>query len=173
MHWIAPPKAHIIIPSLRKKIIAHYKDILQENLDSFCRKVEVPFCFDHFGLVIAFSNPMELILHNEKMEIDEGLRTLIAAVGPVVIKNVYLDKTSRELGHRNRFPNLNFHVDRSVGQREIYSMYTCNPFDEEQQHPRPSSTLFIANIVGYLQAVKENRLNPSKDKGVGHTHTIL
>lgn len=168
-----PYRASIVIPYLSNKITSFYQDILKGGLASFCSKVEVPYCFDHFGLVIAFSSPVELILHNDVMEIDDGLRVLSETIGPVIFKNAYLEKTSRNLGHRNRFPHLNFHVDRSVGQSEIYSMYTRNPFDEEQQNPRPSSTLFIPNIVGYLQALKEGQIDLNHDKGIRPTYTIF
>lgn len=94
-------------------------------------------------------------------------------VGAVVIKNVYLDSEHRNMGHRNRFPQLNFHVDRSEKQPTHYSMYTRNPFDNEQKHPRKSSTLFVPSIIGYLQSLKEKSIDPASAKGNKGTYTIF
>ena len=102
-----------------------------------------------------------------------GLHPIIKEVGAVIIKNAYLDSEHRDMGHRNRFPQLNFHVDRSEKQPTHYSMYTRNPYDEEQKHPRKSSTLFVCSIVGYLQSVKEKTIDPQSESGNKGTYTIF
>jgi len=76
------------------------------------------------------------------------------------------------MGHRNKFPHLNFHIDRTSKQETVYSMYTRDPFDEEQKYPRESSTLFAANIMGHLQGIKEGSIKPT-DKGVKATYSLL
>ena len=165
--------ARIAIPHYKTKVASHFKDILPNGLEQFCRDVEVPFNWTHFGVIIEFEESVELTLHNEQMDLNNGLRDIIASVGVVIIRNAYLDSSLRSQGHRNRFPHLNFHMDRSSKQPTHYSMYTRNPFDEEQKYPRTSSTLFTANIVGYLQGVREGIVDPAKDRGVRGTYTLF
>ena len=165
--------ARIAIPNYKAKIASHFRDILPNGLDQFCREVEIPLNWTHFGVIIEFQQPVELTLHDEQMALNNGLREIIASAGAVIIKNAYLDSNLRSQGHKNRFPHLNFHMDRSSKQPTHFSMYTRNPFDEEQKHPRTSSTLFIANIVGYLQGVREGIVDPTKDKGVRGTYTLF
>jgi hypothetical protein len=123
--------------------------------------------------MIAFANSTELECHDDEMVLDEGLRQLIARVGAVIIRNAYMVAKFRDRGHRNRFPHLNFHIDRSVNQPTQYSMYTRNPFDDEQKYPRTSSTLFVPSIVANLQAVKEQQPNAASDKGIRNTYTLF
>lgn len=158
-------EARIAIPNYKQRIAEHYKDILNVNIDQYCVQVGLPLAFNHFGLVLKFEKPLQLHLHDNDMTMVDSLHPLIREVGSIIIKNAYLDSERRSMGHRNRFPQLNFHVDRSEKQPTHYSMYTRNPFDDEQKHPRTSSTLFIASIVGHLQAIKEKIIEPDSKKG--------
>lgn len=165
--------ARLLIPDYASKVNAHYHDITRGNLQNICLQAQVPFSFTHFGVEINFEQAIELNLHNEELTMEEGLHQLISSVGAVVIKNAFLTDKLRKVGHRNRFPHLNFHVDRTELQPTHYSMYARDPFDEEQRYPRTSSTLFIPNIVAYLQAVKEGLVNPQTEKRTRGTYTLF
>lgn len=165
--------AHIALPDYSKRLINQYNTILHGDIYSYSQRVQIPYTYNHFGVIIEFSQPTELELHNDEMVLDEGLRQIIARTGPVIIRNAYMVAKFRDRGHRNRFPHLNFHIDRSENQPTQYSMYTRNPYDEEQQYPRTSSTLFVPSIVGNLQAVKEAQANATSDIGMRGTYTIF
>lgn len=155
-----------VIPGIQANIESHYREQLAgSTLVDYANRVDAPIHYRHFGLSIHFREPTELHLHTPELVMDAGLRALIDRVGPVILKNVYIEKATREPSHRNRFPHLNFHIDRSSEQVTVYSLYTRDPFDDEQRFPRTSSTLFIPNIVGYLQAVKEGLVDPANDRG--------
>ncbi|MFQ5773970.1 MAG: hypothetical protein ACE5GS_05600 [Kiloniellaceae bacterium] len=66
----------------------------------------------------------------------------------------FLPERQRAQGQRNIFPSLRFHLDRGSTQRDRYSLFTRDPFDPVQQAPRTSSTLVLANVVAYLQALR-------------------
>jgi len=157
--------AQIAIPNYRKNIENYFSEILQGNLQNECAQFGVTLNFDHFGLVIKFKKPIELNLYDEELNLPVGLSDIIAKVGPIILKNAYFESSAREYGHRNRFPHLQFHIDRSERQTTRYSLYTRNPFDEEQKHPRTASTLFIANIAANLQALKQNSIDRNSHKG--------
>jgi len=165
-------QASILIPNFKQNLRKHYSELIQGGINEFCVKAEISCEFEHFGLVIEFQTPAELVLHSESMVIDSGLCDIMARIGPVIIRNAYVDKTCRSMGHRNKFPHLNFHIDRTSMQETVYSMYTRDPFDEEQKYPRTSSTLFVANIVGHLQGIKEGLVKPT-DKGVKATYSLF
>jgi len=150
-------QASVIIPNYKQNIATHYQDIIAGNIDHYCNEKRLPQVFNHFGVLLRFNNPTQLHLHDKEMNMIPALHPIIKEAGSVIIKNAYLDSTHRSMGHRNRFPQLNFHVDRSENQPTHYSMYTRNPFDQEQKFPRTSSTLFVASIVAHLQAIKENQ----------------
>lgn len=166
-------EAQIIIPNYRDRVLEQYQDILKGNLELFTQRANIPFSFKHFGIEIAFSKPIELALHDINMAIEDCLRYLMGVVGPVVITNAYHQANLRSVGHRNRFPHLNFHVDRSANQPEHYSMYSRDPFDDEQQHPRNVSTLICANIVGYLQSIREGITDINATEGMRSTYNIF
>jgi len=169
----APYSAKIALPDYNQRLLKHYSQILHGNIVSYSQRVQIPYAYTHYGLIIDFENPVEVALHTEEMVLDEGLRELIARIGPVIIRNAYMVSRYRDQGHRNRFPHLNFHIDRSENQPTQYSMYTRNPFDSEQQFPRTSSTLFIPSLVGNLQAVKEEQPNARSDIGIRNTYTLF
>jgi len=166
-------QARIVIPEYHTRLVNHYRDVLPEALNQFCQHLEIPYGFHHLGVQIDFEAATELALHNSDGVLDEGLRQIIARTGPVIIRNAYMVAKFREGSHRNRFPHLNFHIDRSANQPTQYSMYTRNPFDDEQQHPRTSSTLFVPSIVGPLQAIKEGNNDLRHHKGLLSTYTIF
>lgn len=165
-------QATVLIPNFKRHVMEHYSDIIHGDFNQFCVNAEIPCEFEHFGLAIDFQTPAELPLHNANMVIDAGLCDIMASVGPVIIRNAYVDAVSRSMGHRNKFPHLNFHVDRTSMQETVYSLYTRDPFDEEQKHPRKSSTLFVANIVGHLQGIREGLVSPA-EKGMRGTYSLF
>ena len=156
--------AKIAIPNYKKNIESYFNDIIEGNLQKECIQFGIPLNFDHFGLVIKFVKPIELNLYDEELNLPDGLCDIMAKVGPIILKNTYFESSAREYGHRNRFPHLQFHIDRSEKQVTRYSLYTRNPFDDEQKHPRTASTLFIANIAAYLQALKQKSIDRISSK---------
>lgn len=168
-----PYKASIAIPNQQKIIEDHYGEIIQGSLSQFCQQRGISSGFKHFGIIIEFEKPIELQIHNNELMLHEPLKHLINATGAVIIKNAYLCEKDRAIGHRNRFPHLNFHIDRSSGQPDHYSAYSRDPFDAEQQYPREASTLFIPNLVAYLQAIKEGNIDPNKPYQQLPTHSIF
>jgi len=165
--------ARIVIPDYRSRIEQHYRDIVGTNLATFCQQAGIPMGFQHFGLEIAFSRPVELVLHNHEMELLDCLRSMIQVIGPVIIKNGYHQSALRSVGHRNKFPHLNFHVDRTANQVDHFSMYSRDPFDPEQKYPRTVSTLMCANIVGHLQSIREGVTDKFSRSGLKGTYTIF
>lgn len=167
-------KACIGISHYRHKVTKHYLDLLNgPDLQTLCAETEIPFGFEHFGLVLKFERPIELTMHATDMTLNDDARYIVSRVGPLIIKNAYLEAVVRDYGHRNRFPHLSFHFDRNPQQSTVYSMFTRNPFDAEQACPRKASTLFIANIIGYLQSRKENRTCQHHKKGVQPVYNIF
>jgi len=166
-------KLKIAIPDYAKKVSEYYQDILSSDLQALSQRVEIPFSFNHFGLVCEFVEAVELNLHDDKMNLDESIKSVVDRIGPLMIKNAYLSSQKRGIGHRNRFPHLSFHVDRSPNQPTPYSMFTRDPFDQEQVEPRTASTVFVANIVAYLQLVKEKQCDPASEKGARTLYNIF
>jgi len=165
--------AQIAIPHYRERLLKHYSDILHGDINRFCLQAEIPaFEFEHYGVIIHFEQPTILTLHDFDMELNSGLKELIKKAGAVIIKNAYMNLEFRNRGHRNRFPQLNFHIDRSSAHPTHYSMYSRDPFDDEQKFPRTSSTLFIPSIVGHLQAIREQLIRPD-EKGLKNTYTLF
>lgn len=163
----------ILIPSYLKQLQAFYKHNVEFDIRSAQQKSGIPYSTHHFGLSIYFEQAQELKLHDEDMKFVDGIKSLIKEYGVVIIKNVFLDSEARDMGHRNRFPNLKFHYDRSELQPTVYSLYTRNPFDDEQKHPRISSTLFIPNLVAYLQSLKEGNDKLSSIQGLCSNYDIF
>jgi hypothetical protein len=173
-HWAgAQFIARIISPNFHTRLREHYAAQLDTDIYTFCQRVQVPVPFDQYGVELAFTQATELNLHNTDLVLDETLRQIMDRVGPVIIKNAYLDADIRQPSHRNRFPHLNFHIDRTPKQVTVYSMYTRDPFDEEQKHPRTSSTLFTPFLVVYLQAVKEGLIPPGTATGLATSYVLF
>jgi len=151
--------AKIGIRNYKQRIEDNYTAYLgSKSLDHYCNKHQFPQVFTDFGVIIEFESAVELYLHDDEMKLDQCVNYLIEKTGAIIIKNAYFNANQRLLGHRNRFPHLNFHVDRSPNQPTHFSMYTRNPFDAEQKFPRISSTLFVASVVGQLQSSKEQQV---------------
>lgn len=158
--------ARIIIPDYVSKVQVYYKDQLKNTIDDYVQSLKLPDIFDSFGVCIAFDEPTEIHLHNEEMQLQQSAKDLMTKFGAVVLHNVYLDSVMRDVGHRNRFPQLNFHIDRNPAQETHYSVYTRNPFCEDQKPPRTSMTVFIPYLVAYLQGIKEGKGNIACDDGL-------
>jgi len=156
--------ASIAIDNYADKLTRFYN--LSSSLERISEQSGIPFSQKKFGLIIHFDEPQNLNLHNGDMEFVAGIKELVKEYGVIILKNAYLAQNFRDMGHRNRFPNLRFHRDRNDAQPTPYSLYTRNPFDEEQKKPRISSTLFTANIVAYLQSFKQGDFEVISSKGL-------
>jgi len=156
----------IVSPHYVELISDYYKKELRQSLDYYHTQLKIPILFTHFGLRIEFSKPTELHLHGKEMVLPDSIKQLLKNFGVLILQNVYLDTSVRDMGHRNRFPQLNFHVDRVSSQVSYYSVYTRNPFDNEQKYPRTSSTLFIPTLVAYLQGLAEGKTDILSGEGL-------
>jgi hypothetical protein len=165
--------ASIAIPGYATNIQNHYQSLIKPSLHQVCNHACIDFPFTHFGLIIHFDEAAELYVHDKDLSFRSGERELIDKLGAIIIRNAYMDPVKRDQGHRNRFPHLNFHVDRSINQPTPYSCFTRNPFDQEQVEPRNTSTLIAANIIGYLQCLKESKCNAIEEKGVRGTYDLF
>ncbi|MEE8059842.1 MAG: hypothetical protein V3T17_18720 [Pseudomonadales bacterium] len=164
---------NIIIPSHLKHLEAFYHPGILSNIDIAQQESGIPYEHLHFGLKIHFNQPMELQLHDSEMDFAPIIKQLIKQFGVVIIKNAYLHSEVRNLGHRNKFPHLKFHYDRTELQSTVYSLYSRNPFDEEQKKPRIASTLFAPNLVAYLQSLKEKKVNRISDNGMRSNYDLF
>ena len=156
----------IVIPNYTECVQTFYSPQLDHNLTHYVQKLKLPPLFKHFGVCVSFKEPVEIHLHGMDMELESSAKQLITKYGALILHNVHLDSEMRDMGHRNRFPQLNFHIDRNPHQDTHYSLYTRNPFDEEQKQPRTSSTVFIPYLVAYLQAIKEGRGSIADEDGL-------
>lgn len=112
-----------VIPDYAKQVQQYYSDLLPDGLKACADRSGIPFYFNQFGLEIKFESATELDLHDADMNLDPGVRKLADQYGPVIFKNAYLSSDKRSMGHRNRFPHLSFHVDRSPMQPTPYSIF--------------------------------------------------
>jgi hypothetical protein len=165
--------AKIVISDYKIKVASYFKDIVNGNIDEFCRNAELPFLYTHYGLEIKFRTPTQIDVHDKDQILSPSMKELMQKIGPVTFKNAYFSAALREVNQRNSFPHLNFHIDRNVSMPTRFSVYTRDPFDAEQKFPRKSSTLFVAYAVGYLQAVREGIIDPNKSKGVHQSFEIF
>ncbi len=167
-----PCKLELAVPHYAREIGAHYRELIRGDVAAFARKVDVAPPFEHFGLVVRFASEVELCAYELRagvVTLDASIRELVRVFGPVSFRNAVLPKAQRDDGHKGRFQHLNFHIDRSGNQVDQYSVYTRNPADSEQRPPRTSSTLFISNLVAYLQNLKE-----TGERGPLHSnHTLF
>jgi len=125
--------------------IAHYDQHIQTRYGNR------PTQFQHFGLKLCFEQAVELDLHKEDMLLSSSIKSALHQYGLILIKNAYLPAAVRGVGHRNRFPHLSFHRDRSEHHATPYSLFYRDPNDKDQRHPRTSSTLFVSNAVANLE----------------------
>lgn len=165
--------AQILIPHYIASLRQFYGEKLLPNIEVVKHRFGIGFTMQHFGLKIRFAKPVSLNLHDKNMDLSEICKRLITLFGTVIIENAYLPDSIRDIGHKNRFPHLNFHRDCNESQPTPYSLYTRNPFDPTQAEPRTSSTLFIPNIVAYLQCMKEHSYDQINTKGVKSHYNIF
>ena len=166
--------AKIAIPNYAARIGSHYGHTGPQALAEMCRRAQMPLELDHFGLILAFDRPAELGLYDGDRVLDEGVRRAIARFGLVAFRNAYIEsEEERKRCQRNIFPNLRFHFDRGANQHAVYSLYTRDGFDPVQKEPRTSSTVFIANIVAYLQSIREKIPGAENERGVRGRYDIF
>lgn len=140
--------------------IPDHGDNVAQYYGAAVRNSVVPLQFPHFGTIIEFANPTELSVYDENRVLENSLREIVEAFGPLTLRNAYLPERSRRDGQRNIFPSLRFHFDRGATQEDRYSLFWRDPFDEAHHAPRSSSTLFVVNAVAYLQACREGDCTP-------------
>lgn len=149
--------AGIVIPNYVNEIERHYKT----RRDTF----PAGNGFEHFGVLITFDQPTEIEIYDNEFRLDPPLRELIAAFGPVILRNAFMSARRRSEGQRNIFGNLIFHLDRGHHMENRYSMFVRDPFDPIQREPRTSSTLIISNDAIQLQALAEGEeTHPNKPR---------
>jgi len=165
-----PFELSIAIKGYCDQIIAHYGELVKDDVRTICDKAGIPHAlnFKDFGLIISFKTACELQLHSQEMVLDNYLKELIEEFGAIIFRNAYLVSDIKELYHRNNFPHLNFHTDRGDAHDNKYSFYTRDPFDSEQQYPRKASTIFIDNAVAYLQSYVEKGVRENEKGRRGH-----
>ncbi len=153
-------RARVAIPYYGRNISEHYAEFIGPGLADLGRRISTSFDFSSFGLIIQFDKPQEIKLYDEDFVLDQDVKEAIAEFGPVILRNAYMSSKCRSEGQKNIFPDLSFHIDRGSTQDNQYSLFCRDPFDDVQKAPRASSTLLIANIVGYLQAKKQGQNPP-------------
>jgi len=156
----------VAIPYYEKALQLEYGNNILPDIATASQRSGIACKTLHFGLIIHFAAPTQLHLHDTDSNLLGNLKQLIGQFEVVVLKNAFVDESVKDLGHRNRFPHLKFHRDRNETQPTPYSLYTRDPRCAEQVMPRISSTLFIPNIVAYLQCMKERDYHQIKQKGV-------
>ena len=151
--------ASLTLKDYHNQLKTYYGSQIDGDLNGFCNRYQLPLPWDRLGLVLSFARSTELALYDRDLAMDQGLRDLVDRYGMVSFRNVHLDRAGLQDGHRNRFPHLSFHVDRSANQPTPYSFFCRNPFDAEQKQPRTASTLVLPKAVAYLLCLKEGQLN--------------
>ncbi|MBT3766322.1 MAG: hypothetical protein HN578_13805 [Rhodospirillales bacterium] len=149
-------RVSVAIPYYKKNIEAHYGKSKDFQFNRICENADIPFDFEHFGLACEFKQPTQILLFNEQYVLEDGPRKLAETFGPLIIRNASAVVGEQDASQRNIFPHLSFHVDRG---RDHENQYTClfrDPKDSIHHKPRGTSTVVIANIVAYLQSVKES-----------------
>ncbi len=165
--------ARIAIPNYDAAITRHFATIALNGLATASKLSNIPFALSGFGLIIAFEQRAEVAVHDADMVLDESIRALVAQFGAVMFRNACIAGPGRLKFHRNIFPHLKFHVDRGANAANQYSCFTRDPNDPAQQSPRASSTLFIANIVAWLEAVRSGDADPREERGVRASYNLF
>jgi len=166
-------RARVAIPDYGRCIARHYAAQTGGDLPAACARAQIPFDLAQFGLEIAFESPVEIAVHDPAMRLDDGIRALVGRFGPVILKNAMVERSVRGMFHRNIFPPLRFHVDRGPSMPNQYSCFTRDPLDAEQHAPRASSTLFIANIVAWLESIRNGDAAPGAACGVKPSYDLF
>jgi hypothetical protein len=148
--------ARLAIPQYRERVLARYApELKQYPLADLGARLNSPLDFRHFGLVLNFDQQIDIVLNDSRKHLDAGVRKLVDTFGPVILRNARLEETADTGEQRNIFPHMRFHYDRSPLQESQVSLFSRDPRDPEQRFPRQSSTLFVANVVAWLQSVRE------------------
>jgi hypothetical protein len=148
--------ARIAIPNYQDRIRSHYKaELGNTTLDELGQQLGCPPGFRHFGIILKFEGRTNVALSDHRGHLMPSMRALIDAFGPIVLHNACVELTSETAEQRNIFPHMRFHFDRSALQESQISLFSRDPDDAEQRFPRQSSTLFVANIVAWLQSVRQ------------------
>ncbi len=166
-------KARVAVPDYDHIIAHHYRTTAPDGLAAACSLADIHFDTPQFGLIIDFDDPAELAVHDGDLVLDDSIRTLVAQFGAVFLHNATIAGTSREKFHRNIFPHLKFHVDRGPTSINQHSCFTRDPDDPVQREPRRSSTLFIANIVAWLEMVRTSRADPKSERGTRASYELF
>ena len=168
-----PYSARIAITDYGDRIARHYRDVAPNGLNSAAAEAAIPFDFPHFGLEINFARPVELAVHDVDMVLDHSIRALVARFGPVIFRNAQMPDAVSDRFHRNIFPHLRFHVDRGPRMKNQYSCFTRDPLVPEQRAPRASSTLFVANLVAWLEQATCSNDGTRSSAGVRASYDIF
>ncbi|PCJ62827.1 MAG: hypothetical protein COA79_01505 [Planctomycetota bacterium] len=151
-----PYRAKIGITHYDDHIQKQYEGIVGSSLNNFCQKVSIPFHRNNFGLIIEFKKQASLQIHDLNMMMNNEFQEIVQMFGPLIMRNIILDDIGEENEHKAIFSDLNFHRDRGFGLPRQYSLYYRSPNDPDHALPRKSSTVFITNIVAYLQYLQEH-----------------
>jgi hypothetical protein len=165
--------AHVALPDYGHVIARHYRAAAPDGLPAACNLADIHFDTPQFGLIIAFDDPAEVAVHDGDLVLDQSIRALVAQFGAVFLRNATIAGTARERFHRNIFPHLKFHVDRGPTSSNQHSCFTRDPDDPAQREPRRSSTLFIANIVAWLEEVRTSRADPGLERGTRASYELF
>ncbi|MCJ8269280.1 MAG: hypothetical protein MJK04_07730 [Psychrosphaera sp.] len=163
----------VAIPRYDEQLKQFYGSNILPDFTKAIYRSGIPNHSKHFGLIIRFHQSAVLNIHDEHLAFYGNAKTLIKHFETVIIYNACVDEKSRDIGHRNRFPHLKFHRDRNESQPTPYSLFTRDPHDSEQSKPRDSSTLFVTNLVAYLQCMKEHDYAQIDSKGLRAHYDIF
>ena len=166
-------RARIAIPGYASRVARRYRRILPEGLQVACRRADIIPPLSHFGLVVTFTDEMEISLHDGDMVLDSSIRDWVARFGVVIMRRAHVAGAARERFHRNIFPHLRFHIDRGPGMADQFSCFTRDPSDPAQRMPRDSSTLFIAPIVAWLDMVERGDCRPESESGIRPSYDLF
>jgi len=166
-------RVSLVIADYQQQLRSFYGTNIFPNSETAILRSGINFDLFHFGLCLSFETASQLSLHDIELRLLGDVKMLLKQYGVIVLKNVELSAEYRDIGHRNRFPHLNFHRDRNETQPTPFSLYTRDPYDNEQRRPRISSTLFIPNLVAYLQCMRQKDYSQIADKGIRSHYDIF
>lgn len=167
-----PFTARIAIPNYGAGVARHYAAVAPEGLAAATTLAGIPFDLPQFGLIIDFEQMAQVDVHTMDMVFDDSIRTLVSRFGVVVLRNACIAGAARRMFHRNTFSHLQFHIDRGPNAANQYSCFTRDPDDPVQRQPRASSTLFIANIVAWLESVHVGNCDPRVERGTRANYSL-
>ncbi len=139
------------------KRVREYYTAEQSALNRLCTRPDFGPLIEAFGLEISFPDPTPIRIHDRNLVLDERLRTVMRAHGVIKLINAFPAEGREAVDQHNVFPNLRFHMDRGRDQPNQVSMFIRAHDNPDHFHPRTSQTLFVANAVAHLQALREGR----------------